>query len=313
MSVGAGYKCADWACMFRLFYTAFDWLATVFVFLAPLAVIHWLLKSFGVQGIDWFLNPLNVVFMPLDMMFDTLVNPLVPMLSFGHFQHIPNLKWAGREIPVTQGLLSFVLTFCYFVFSYAATVLKALEKGVKNTTENLQHRYVAQKREVQEKTQQRSIAEGSRVLLLLAYPFYENRVGADLFNTFGRFNGKLIQAMSHDVLLEFQKPTDALEYCMDASRALSSYYITLRPMDPQPPFKMSLHVIQKLEDTNSALGHCRIIAGYCPDNKVVLSSAAKTVLDYNGLNQTYRYFPTGIYEINGKSEDVYTLETRSVF
>lgn len=295
--------------MFRLFYSAFDALAILCVFLSPIAVVHWLLRSFASKEVMGWISPLNALFDPLNNMLFNVLDPLIPALTFGAFQHMPSLHWAGKDVPVTQGILSFLFTLMYFVFSTLAVLVRSLESFLQQTGDNIRYQTQLQQKKSQAQNEIVQKAKNSHIHVLLLYPFYEHRQGAELFGTYQNHRGKMLHALTEEVLIEFSSPADALKYCIEASRSLMAYYITLRPMDPQPPFRMVLHSIDNLSETTGSMEHCRRLSSYCADNKIILSHPTKILLDYHKLHEQYRYFGLGLYEINGKTEDIYILET----
>jgi hypothetical protein len=121
-----------------------------------------------------------------------------------------------------------------------------------------------------------------------------------------------VQSFPTDVLLEFKDLAQCLQYCTEAPRSVLAYYATLRPMDPQPPFKIAIHAVQERHDANETVETCRQIAYYAAANRVVFSDTFRKLLEARGANNQVRFFSNGTYTFSGsnKTMELYSLELR---
>lgn len=287
--------------MFRIFYTALDVIGTILVFLSPIAVVHWLLKAVNLPDLEPVVNGLSVFFDPLNQ----ILAGLLPITTY-------SLKWSGRELPITQGILGLLFTIAYLVVSYSATILKGLEKQVNNTQEFMKYQKIASERKAEDERQKKKISRNSRIWVYITYTFHDNKTGSDCFESYLQFGGQIIQSLPTDILLEFDDMDKVVIYCLESARSILSYYATLRPMDTKPPFKISIHSVQEREDDSSSLEKCRQMCHYAGNNKVVFSQEFLDLMTARGRNKHYQYFSTGFYNFSGdRKYEIFNLEVDS--
>jgi hypothetical protein len=95
---------------------------------------------------------------------------------------------------------------------------------------------------------------------------------------------------------------------MEASQAILSYYATLRPIDPQPPFHIALHALSADLPTDEGVALTRNLVRYSGPNQILCSQDVKTLLELNGLSLLYGYQSVGLYSTRGtRSMEMFRL------
>ncbi|MBY0404542.1 MAG: hypothetical protein K2X66_11635 [Cyanobacteria bacterium] len=295
--------------MFRIIFTLTDILSTFFVFLAPLAVIHWLVAGFHPPGTEGFVNFFVPIFTPLNRIIENLTHGLFPIISFGLLKSMPMLKAGNEFIPITQGLLSLFFTVLFFTFSFLSQIFRSLDISANNAAEILRFRTMTEAKQSEVDKTKRKVSGTSRIWVYISYPFFENPKLGEIFNSYIRTGGKLVQAFPKEILVEFDTIENVMRYCKEATREIMSYYSTLRPIDPQPPYKISVHAIQPSEDNHASIEKCRLMVQNALNNSVVFSINFKELMEARELHKSYKFHSTGFHEFSGGySLEVFRLE-----
>jgi hypothetical protein len=284
-----------------------DIISTLLVLLSPLTIFHWLMRTFNPPDLEGFIKALNGFYDPLNRMLEGAV----PMLTLGFLKSMPTLTWMGKTLPVTEGILSGIFIFLYFVFVYLSTLVRMTDKQIENTASIIKYNQESLMKQEEKKKEVKKVVKNVRVLVILSYSFSQNATAAEMFNTYGRHGAHLVQAFPSDLLIEFTQPEHALDYAQQSARNVMNYYASLRPMDPQPPFKLALHVVGEQANLNQETEFCRQMVYFTGNNKITFSDAFRLVLDARGIALNYRYSSLGFYQFDQNvGSELYNLESR---
>lgn len=282
--------------MFRFAYKLLDLLASACALLSPIAIVHWLIGlGMGPHGADWF-PFLSHFFAPLNATMD-------------HIFHPKPLDFEGQTVSISQCIVAIVFTGLFFIFQTASKMLKVVDKQIQvaqaRVTEQVRRKKVAvveQKKKV--------IASFSLLIVKVQYPFETHPELANLFQAHTTFGGTALEQTPDLLVLEFSRPTDALEYCLTSVRGLLRQYAQLRPVDTKPPFSVVIHAVQPQEDLQQGLDKCDLIRPYGGQNQIMLSAEMVAVIKAQGLSGQYKCNSLGLYHSQNHQElEVFTLQT----
>lgn len=282
--------------MLRYFYTLCELVSAVCAIISPVAIFHWLLRIINFQGVASFVNSLNPVF-----------DPLNALLEF--FIKTPPLSYDGHQYSTTQGVLACVMTAGFFLFNFIAESLKATEQRMDVSKQAAQQNRRLQKLRAEQDKKQKNVTTNRRIFAVVDYDFTACPTGGShLDGAYGQYGGKVVASYSDSMALEFDAIQNAVEYCMHASQAMLGYYATLRPLDPQPPFKISLHSLDAEISTGAAVTATRKLISYVGPNQVIFSNDIWTMMEASGLEKAYRYQSIGMYAMDGGyQQELYRL------
>jgi hypothetical protein len=273
--------------MFRVLYTLCDVLAAVSAIISPVAIFHWLLRIVHVPAAMAAVDKLNPLFDPLNALVESVVKA-------------PPLQYAGHAYSTTQGVLACLFTVLFFVLNFASESLKASEQRMDVSRQSDQQRRRLQKLREEHQTSQKQTAQNSKIYVQVQYDSHACLTGAGyLESAFVKNGGKMLQGYADSLSLGFDTIGQALQYCMDASQSLLSYYATLRPVDPQPPFQIAVHAVSGELPVVEGIAMTRNLVRYGGPNQVLFSQDIKSLLEAQGLGMSYRYQSVGLYGIGG--------------
>ncbi len=276
--------------MFRFLYTMSDLLSAVCAIISPVAIFHWLLRIVNIQALASAVNTLNPVFDPLNALVELLVK--TPPLSYG-----------GHEYSTTQGLLACLMTGGFFVFNLISESLKANEQRMDVAKQAEIQRRRLQKLKSEETKVQKDITTNRRLYVVVDYDFMACPTGsASLENSCVRNGGKVLGSNAASLSLEFDSIASVFQYCMEASQGILSYYATLRPAEPQPPFKIGMHATDRSWSAAASVEEARKLSRFIGPNQVLFSNEVKAMLEANGLGMAYRYQSIGMYALEGTGQ-----------
>ncbi len=271
--------------MLRLISILLDILSGLFAILAPIAVIHWIAGAFELQAIAGVAEFFSAIFWP----FNTLVNTVAP--------NLPMIDYQGRQIPISQGIVAFLLTICFFSCAIAANLLRALDKKMTVTTDIIRSQHRMQQLESVRREQARQTIATNRILIYLIFPFDSQKNASTFFLGFKKYGGRQLPTRTEGMLIEFGDVQSAMGYARDTAEKLLAFYGTLRPMDPQPPFHMSIHAVRPdPEDTFPGLERCQLLIRYAGENQIIFSQQVLELLQVHSLTANYRYQTMGYYD-----------------
>lgn len=273
--------------MFRFLYTMSDLMSAVCAIISPIAIFHWLLRIVNIQALASAVNVLNPVFDPLSALLELFVK-------------LPPIHYGGHEYSTTQGLLACLMTAGFFVFNFISESLKASEQRMDVARQaDIQKRRL-QKLKSEENKVNKDVTTNRRLYVVVDYDFMGCPTGsACLETTYTRNGGKVLGSNGASMSLEFETISNVFQYCMDASQGILSYYATLRPAEPQPPFKIGVHATDCSWSVPASVEETRKLSRFIGPNQVLFSQDVKSILEANGLGLSYRYQSIGMYALEG--------------
>jgi hypothetical protein len=276
--------------MFRFLYTMCDLISAVCAIISPVAIFHWLFKIMNFNAIAAQVNLLNPVFDPLNAFVEFFVK-------------MPPLNYGGHAYSTTQGLLACLMTGGFFAFNFFSESLKATEQRLDVHQQAEVQKRRLQKLQNEQTKVQKTITTNRRMYVAIEYDFLNCPIGSTcLEETFPKYGGKVLSRGADSLSLEFDNMSNIFQYCMDVSQGILSYYATLRPVDPQPPFKIGIHTLDADISTSAAVAETRKLNIFVGPNQVLFSQAVKAMIDANGQNMTYRFQSIGMYALEGATQ-----------
>lgn len=281
--------------MLRFLYISCDILATIFAIISPVAIFHWLLRAVNIPGLAPFLTPLNNFFDPMNGMVEAIFHP-------------PAINYSGNLIPTDQGVVACILTAAFFLMNFASEYLKTTEQRQDVSRQaNLQRQRLNKLKEAQTKTH-KTISTNRRYMVHVNYDFMLCPSGGEvLARGLPRQAGNVLERYPGYMTVEFPTLQQAIQYCMEASQAMLGYYATLRPADPQPPFRIGVHAVGTETATGEASAETRRLVNFAGPNNIVFTQDIRDLLDAQGQTLTYHFQSIGMYALEGRQQELFKL------
>lgn len=274
--------------MLRFLYILCEVLAAVSAIISPVAIVHWLLRIINVPSVTEHITALTSFFEPVNAAVEFVIKT-------------PPLVYNGHSYSTAQGVVGCLFTAMFFLLNFAAESLKAAEQRADIVKHSGEQRRRLQKICEEEQTSQQQVAENCIIYVQVDYDSQACLTGAGyLESAFSKNGGKMLHGYNDALSLAFDSVGQALKYCMDASQQLLSYYATLRPIDPQPPFRIALHALNADLPADEGVAAVRALVNYSGPNQVLFSQDIKTLLELNGLSMLYGYQSVGLYSVGGR-------------
>jgi hypothetical protein len=286
--------------MFRFLYTLCDWLAGLCAVISPITILHWLLKSTNMPGTGGAVALLNPFFEPLNAIAELIIKS-------------PPLTVAGHSISTTQAILAIFFTVGFFTFNFLSESLKTTEQRVDVGCQALEHQHRLHKlKSEEEKKHKKVIATERRLFVQIHYDFMGCPQGAALAQSnYAQYGAKLLNQMPDVMTLEFEALTQALKYALDVSSAILAYYAGLRPVDPQPSFKIAAHAVDTTFSVSVAGSETTRVTGFAGDNQIIFSEDTKALMDAQKITPDYQFQSVGLYALgDGRQHEMFRLFKR---
>ncbi len=282
--------------MIRFLYTLCDIIAGICAVVSPIAIFHWLLKAMNIAALKVIVDPLSGFF-----------NPFNSLLDF--FIDAPVIKYQGHSVSTIQGVFAILLTIAFFVFHFIAETLKATEQRVEVNTQVHQQRRRLQQLKAEQQRMHTTVRETRRIYAQINYDFASNPTGGAYFESgYQKYGGRAVEIGQRGMSLEFGSLEQAFKYSLEAAQQIMSYYATLRPIDPQPPYQVAIHAVEQSRQPQEALTKTRQLSRYAAGNQIVFSQEVKSLMDANGVTMKYQFQSLGMYAFDGgRNQEVYRL------
>jgi hypothetical protein len=275
--------------MLRYLTTICDVISSICALVSPVAIFHWLFKMVDLAPLRGFVSSLDGLFMPLNAVLELFIK-------------LPHLHYGGHSYATTQGLLALMLAGVFFLFGFFSETLKVGEQRLKLQVDvGIQRRRLQKIREEQQQMEKK-LPQDLKIFVFLDYDTKAcPAMGASIETLIAQERGHIHSRMFNELALEFKKVEDGLRFCFAVSHAISSYYDTLRPFDPQPPFRISLHGSDKLLTTSAAVSEVRKLINFVLSNQIIISETTKSLLVASGTPIPYRLQSLGMYSMDSGS------------
>ena len=284
--------------MLRFLAIALDIVATLCAILSPVAIIHWLLKAINASLTAGIVNMLTPVFTPFNASLDLVFK-------------LPSISFSGQSIPITQGILGVIFTLVFFALAFASDMVKATMKKVEVRAAAAENKKKLQALKVQKQQQTQKVTTNRRILVFLYFQFQQNPMAGNYFEQlYPRHQGRAHETTPESMLLEFETLDNAMRYCIESTQYVRSYYATLRPMDPQPPFYIGIHSQDMTENVQAGKAKCYNLCRFGGQNSMVFSQDTKQALDAHGMAPNFRIQSIGVYDFPNepvRSQEVFRL------
>jgi hypothetical protein len=146
-------------------------------------------------------------------------------------------------------------------------------------------------------------------IVYISFPFELEEKVKQLFARYGQWDGKRVQSSAESWVLEFSLLENAFRYCVDCAKQISAHYACLRLNDPQPPFRVAIHLVEPgAENLSWGLEKCHLLLRCMSDNRIFFSQEVKTMVDSRLLTNQFRVQSVGVYDFQiYKNQEVYEL------
>ncbi len=286
--------------MLRFLYTVLDIIATVCAVISPVAIVHWLLKSIQLALLGPFIEALDPVFSPLNLLLEVFIQ-------------LPNLQFMDQSVPLTQGALGILFTLGFFIFNFASNSLRVADQKLTVAHDlKMEQRRMAKILKEQERVQ-RKISTNRQVFVWVNFDFTQNTNATSILETtFARHSADVRERDLEHMLLEFQTLDHALQYVLQCQDAILKHYATLRPIDPKPPFTFGINSFEITSDPEVGIALAQQLSKYAGKNQILFSKDAHDLLAALGLTAQYKFQSQGFYDFLGlKKQEVFRLMGRA--
>lgn len=309
--------------MIRMLSTALSWLASFFAMLSPIIIIHWLLVAVDNAATE----PLVEFFKPFfDPMNETMALFLEPLPSFdipwfdinpSPFMMTPSsitisltedMRFMTHTVSPVQGVLGLWFTGVFFVMNFIADMLAVLDKKMEVQKNSRAFQKAIKEGKQLKEERMVKVTSNKEIVVYVDYSFIDSPTGGTYFETlYGRFEGEVIQSNPDSIALRFRSLDKAIEYSKESTAKVLQYYETLRPIDPQPPFKVALISFDSHVPTAERFDFSRQLLHFVKGNQIVLSKSAHDMLEVKQKLGEYTLVSLGIYKVAEMSQEIYTI------
>lgn len=281
--------------MLRILYIACDILAAVFAIISPVAIFHWLVRAVNVPLFEPYLVPLNNFFDPMNAVITGIFHP-------------PAIQYNDQNIATEQGVLACILTVAFFLMNFVSQYLKTIEQRQDVSHQADLQRKRLQKLKAEQQHTHKALITNRRFLVHINYDFTACPTGGDVLErNFGQQSGNALERLPNYMTIEFPSLQQGIQYCMEASQAILGYYASLRPIDPQPPFRIGIHAIDATVPVRDACSETRRLVEFAAPNHVVFTQDVRDVLEANGQILAYHFQSIGMYALEGRQQELFKL------
>lgn len=281
--------------MLRFLYISCDVLAAIFAIISPVAIFHWLLRAVNISVLAPFLTPMNNFFDPMNGLAKALFRS-------------PAINYNGNLISTDQGVVACILTASFFLMNFASEYLKTTEQRQDVDRQANLQRQRLQKLKTAQTQVHKAISTNRRYMVHVNYDFMLCPSGGEVLERgFSKQAGSALERFPGYMTIEFPTLQQAIQYCMDASQAMLGYYATLRPADPQPPFRIGIHASDADTPTGEATAETRRLVGFAAPNNIVFTQNVRDLLEAQGQTLTYHFQSIGMYALEGRQQELFKL------
>ena len=281
--------------MLRYIHIICNLLAYICALTSPVVIVHWLSKVSGIVPLQAMVQGLDPVFRPLSDLVGAVIKT-------------PPLLFSGHTYETSPAVLACLLTALFFVFTAVAESAKAFEQGVNVQLESSMQRRRLQKLQEEEQQKAKALSANMQIYVFLDYdvmacPELEEPIERLIRQEDGQIHSRIANEMS----LEFRKIEQGLSFVMSVARAIQNHYASsMRPVN-QAPFRLSLHGTAG-NVISSNVNEARKLARFIGNNQMIVSEAAKALLDASKTNIPYRVQSLGIYSTEeGQQQELFKL------
>jgi hypothetical protein len=275
-----------------------QWLATALAFLAPFAILHWILIALNLSETLTLINMGNTVFIPLNE-FTKAVLPFEP----------PSILYEDRVVSTLQAFAAMVLIALFFVLIAVAEGCKKLD--VAWTLADSQQRQDQQRKtyKANKEKERQANASFQEILLLIQFPFFDQPQLGSAFKQFTGYGGRELPSDPNTLAIGFNDVDKALIYAKQLRTLMLNHYHNLPPAEVRPPFNMTLHTHKPSEDLVDALAVCLQLGRYASTFAIIVSQALHNLLIAKNMTAGYPSSSLGFYLFpNGENEEVFQLK-----
>jgi hypothetical protein len=276
--------------MLRYLHTLCDLLSSVCALVSPVIIFHWLMKVADIAALRGVLASLDPVFLPLNSVLEVFIK-------------LPNLTFNGHTYSTLPCLLAILLTCAFFLFNFLSETIKVTEQRMSVEVNAQMQRQRLKKLQADQQRKEQALPQEMKVFAFVDYDVTIcPAVGEKIEQLIIQEAGHIHSRMFNEMALEFRNVEQGLRFALGVSQIVLSHYATLRPLDPQPPFKVSLHGVDKMLNISSAVNESRKLIQFLVQNQVIVSQSAKQLLDASGTTIPYRLQSMGVYAMETGTE-----------
>lgn len=282
--------------MFRWLSYITDFIGGLCVLLSPFAVIHWVLLAANVPSITQSIAPASIIFAP-GMAF-------LSALPFTY----PSLTIQGQAISIQQMILGVAYLFLFFVFNLISMGLRNAEGLILRAQRKVNQKHEDERAQQQQMEKYQQAIQRSSVILTINYPFKDFREATRFMLGSQLLPGQSILAQSAtQASFQFTSPESAASFAVSGAERLLSFYASLSPIDPQPPFRMVIHATEP-RNLDEGIERCRYLLDHCLDNHIIFSQQVHDLMAAHNVQQRFKFHSIGIYHIPSENQqDLYQL------
>jgi hypothetical protein len=274
-----------------------QWLATALAFLAPFAILHWILMALNLPETLALVNFGNTVFIPLN----EFAKAVLPFEA-------PSILYEERNVSTLQAFSAMLLIVVFFVLIAIAEGCKKLNAAwVLADSQQRQDMQLKTHKANKEKERQAN-ASFKEIILLIQFPFFDHPQLGSAFKQFVGYGGRELPSDPNTLAIGFNDVDKALIYAKQIRTLMLDHYQNLPPAEAKPQFNMTLHAHKPTEELAQALAVCLQLGRYATTFGIIVSQALYNLLVARDMVAGYPSRSLGFYLFpSGENEEVFQL------
>ena len=281
--------------MLRYLFTMCDILSSLCALVSPVVIFHWLFKVLNLPPLQGIISSLDPIFLPLESILELFIK-------------LPSLNFGGHAYSTTPGLLAVLLTCAFFFFNFLSETLKVAEQRMNVQVDAQKQRMRMQKMREEQLRKEKSLPDAMKIFVFVDYDVQPCPFLGEKLEQFMQQEGAHVHSrVFNELALEFTTIEQGLRFVLGVSQSILGHYATLRPLDPQPPFKLSLHAVDKTLSISAGVSDSHKLVQFIVNNQVIISQSAKALLDSCGTEIPYRLQSLGVYAMDTGERELFRL------
>ena len=263
--------------------------------MSPIVIFHWLLKVVDLAPLRGVVNSFDPVFAPMNAFLEVFIK-------------LPSLTFNGHSYSTTPGLLAILLTCFFFLFNFLSETIKVSEQRLNVQLDVQAQRRRLKKLQEEQRRKERALPDEMKIFVFVDYDVLAcPELGEKIEQSLTQESGHVHSRMFNEMALEFKNIEQGLRFVLGISQNILAHYATLRPLDPQPPFRMSLHGVDKAMSISMSVSESRKLVQFVVHNQIIISNSAKQLLDACGTSIPYRLQSMGVYSLETGERELFRL------
>jgi hypothetical protein len=236
--------------------------------LAPVCVVHWLVRLSPLRQVSQLMQPLDPVFLPASKALAGILPPTV-------------LTMFGAHANIEQGVLSVLLTGTVLLLAFLSKMVQVSQ--TRTTVSNHRKTHARLLQQIAQQNQQRTVEQkaNNRLVLYLRH-FDPDQLGVVLARC-QQAPCRIIQTDDDKTVLMYNTIETGLTAIAQSLQWINERMRRLRPMDTRPDYRFVLHAVADEHAAQSAARLCQTLEPYCKPSKLLCTQNVADVIKVKGI------------------------------